>query len=175
MNLELAAMRWLWLEKKCHYIVEQRTPRHGMGQPDVIGVTKDRYLVEVEIKRSVSDFRADRAKNHRQNSSNGFHLVKYFYYLMPYKVFEKVELEIPEWAGVLTLGEDQIMPVVKCRAPSLTGKKLSLKECAKMARAIVNHSMTTRIQLERAKQRFRDGDVEPCAWLWDQSLGSYQI
>ncbi len=31
-DMEYAAMRWLWLEKDCHYILEQRSPRYQNGR-----------------------------------------------------------------------------------------------------------------------------------------------
>ena len=40
MNLELMALNWLWLEKHCHYLIEQRAPRAWLGSPDVLGCAR---------------------------------------------------------------------------------------------------------------------------------------
>jgi hypothetical protein len=101
-NLELMAMRWLWLDRNCHYVLRELSPRYSLGKPDVLGVTKDRYLTEIEIKRSVSDFRSDSRKWCRRNRDlNLKSMPKQFYYLMPSTLADKLVSEIPDWAGLV--------------------------------------------------------------------------
>ena len=177
MNLELMAMRWLWLERKCHYIVEQRSPRYRLGSPDVLGVTKDRYLVEIEIKRSVSDFRADFRKRHRINrDSNIADFPKQFYYLTPKELAEKLLPKIPEWAGLMCGDESGYSCTVMKVAPvNRLSQKLSIRECVKMCRCMANHMMTTLYKLDTERRRFIEQDSTLFVNWTDAKVGTYEI
>lgn len=176
MNLELAAMRWLWLERNCHYIVEQRSPRYRIGSPDVLGVTKDRYLIEIEVKRSASDFRADFQKRHRVNRDvNITEMPKQFYYLMPKVLAEKLLSKVPEWAGLMYSESGYTCTVLKTAPVNRLSKKLSLVECVKMCRCMVNHTMSVRGNIESAmRSRINYDETTFVEWV-DCENGTYSI
>lgn len=181
MNLELMAMRWLWLEKMCHYILEQRTPRPCGGIPDVIGITKTRFLIEIEIKRSVADFRADKKKSgvRCRETADRFYadqFPKYFYYFMPKKIADKVMDEIPVWAGLIVVDENDHRPTVVKKAPSnKESKRITLKECVRAVRLMCNHMMTTEIYLETHKNRFVHKDTVWFTQWIKAEVGTYEI
>lgn len=155
MSLETIAMRWLWLEKNCHYILRERIPRWGTGDPDVLGITKDRYFIEIEIKRSVSDFLADAKKPHRKNRE--FYIEqqpKYFYYFAPKEIAEKIVDRIPPWAGLLY--SDGITAISMKPAPANTkSRRVCLKECVKVTRQMVNHLMSLEIKIDHQMNSWR--------------------
>jgi len=165
------AMRWLWLDKMCHYVLEQRSPRLFRGVPDVIGITKSRFLIEIEIKRSVADFRNDAKKPHIERRGTAEYSMigadytlknspKYFYYLMPRKIAEKVINEIPPWAGLMCERENEMTAMVLKKAPANSqSKRLSIKECIRAVRLMVNHMMTTQLDMETQKNRFIHNDT----------------
>lgn len=64
---------------------------------DMLIVTKNRYLTEVEIKISLSDLKADFKKKHQHKDEN----IKNFYYAFPEEMKEKAIELIPEEAGIL--------------------------------------------------------------------------
>lgn len=64
---------------------------------DMLIVTKNRYLTEVEIKISLSDLKADFKKEHQHKDEN----IKNFYYAFPEEMKEKAIELIPEGAGIL--------------------------------------------------------------------------
>ena len=64
---------------------------------DMLIVTKNRYLTEVEIKISLSDLKADFKKEHQHKDEN----IKNFYYAFPAEMKEKAIELIPEEAGIL--------------------------------------------------------------------------
>ncbi|TXH59336.1 MAG: hypothetical protein E6Q97_00135 [Desulfurellales bacterium] len=103
MSLEVQVMAWLRFEKRCPLVLFERTPRFCVGgRPDVIGVTKDRYLVEVEIKRTLSDFKANQKKRHvliRHLKLEAW--PKQFYFMVPHTLVEKVKPLLPDYAGLL--------------------------------------------------------------------------
>lgn len=158
MSLELAAMRWLWIEQKCLVVLEQRTPCYGVGQPDVIGITPGRFVTEIEIKRSASDFRADFKKPHRINRQyfpSGH--PRLFYYMMPSDLGGKLIGEIPEWAGLLKAEENHPYAEVVKRSPiNKESKKLSIKQCTRLARMMTAHVMGYAIANNSIKQAWRN-------------------
>jgi hypothetical protein len=177
MNLELMAMRWLWLEKNCHYVLEQRTPRYQIGLPDVLGVTKDRYLVEIETKRTASDFRADFKKRHR--AARDFYISKQprqFYYLMPRELAKKLKDEIPAWAGLMQNHDNEFsVEIVKIAPVNKASERLSIRECVKMARCMTNHMMSYANSNATLFQRFlNDGSFDHTDWVGCEN-GTYTI
>ena len=64
---------------------------------DILSVSKNMFLREVEIKVSVSDFKADLQKKHQHIDEN----VRQFYYAVPDYILEKVKSLVPENAGIL--------------------------------------------------------------------------
>lgn len=63
---------------------------------DILSVTKNNYLREVEIKISVSDFKADFKKKHNHEGN-----IKQFYYAVPYYILDDIKDLVPEHAGIL--------------------------------------------------------------------------
>jgi hypothetical protein len=145
MNLELQAIRWLLYERKCYLALCERSPRAWCcGEPDALGITKARYMVEVEIKRTLSDFRADRQKRSREENYRAVHahrLPKEFYYLVPKELGDSVREKLPVWAGLLTWNGVTVSTVVVAPV-NRESKRLDLKESVKLARAIANHSVS---------------------------------
>jgi putative uncharacterized protein FNV0627 len=63
---------------------------------DILSVTKNNYLREIEIKISVSDFKADFKKKHNHEGN-----IRQFYYAVPYYVLDDIKDLVPEHAGIL--------------------------------------------------------------------------
>jgi len=66
---------------------------------DMFLIKKSGYAVEVEIKRSVSDFRADFKKGHNHKERNN--KITEFYYAFPESIYEKCKDSVPEHAGII--------------------------------------------------------------------------
>lgn len=139
-------MRWLRFEKRCALILCERSPRAwSCGEPDVLGVTDARYLYEIEVKRTLSDFRADAKKFCRANRQMYISKQpKQFYYLMPPKVAAKAEVSIPHWAGLMVPNEHRCteIKVIKQAPTNTESKRLSLKECVHMAKLLSNFAIS---------------------------------
>lgn len=177
MTLELAAMRWLWLEQNCITVICERTPVYGIGQPDVLGVTPGRYLTEIEVKRSVSDFRADFKKPHRFKQGVEQLKTRQFYYMVAPSIVSKVEPEIPEWAGLMTIDEKyQSKQILIKKAPvNKNAIKLNLKQCVRLARAMTNHAMSVMIANHSIRDlRMNDAKFDFAEWV-DCEKGTYLI
>lgn len=176
-NLEFMAMRWLWLEKDCHYILEQRTPRHCGGIPDVIGITKARFLVEIEIKRSAADFKADFLKHQRKlENLQPKYRARFFYYMMPRELAEKLLPQMPEHAGLLCNSENNYTATVLKRAVSNpASERLSVKECVRACRMMVNHMMTKSENLHTTKSNFIHRDSQSFVHWVKADQGTYEI
>jgi len=174
MRLELAAMRWLWLGKGCHYILEQRSPRWHLGAPDILGVTKCRHLIEIEIKRSVSDFKADDKKYYRRELYIN-KMARQFYYLTPPEIVGKIKPLLPPWAGLMSTNEAELVYVEQEAPVNKAATRLTIKECVKLSRCMVNHLMSYVIALENNHQKFLRRDDQAFIELEDANAGTWQI
>ncbi len=102
-------------ELGCHYGVEKGqivVPNVLLGsyEADFITITKSDYLIEVEIKISISDFRADFKKKHYHDCPE----VNALYYALPKELYEKHNAEIEEscdkvGAGIILIDE-KVLP-----------------------------------------------------------------
>lgn len=160
MNLELMAMKWLRFERRCPIVIRERSPRSCIGRPDVLGVTASRYLIEIEIKRSVSDFHADARKSHRTPSwmdSFKVKLPKLFYYLVPEEIRETVERRLNGHAGLLYALNCSVF-VARSAPVNRDSKRLSLIECGRLVHLMANHIISAENSLESiiGQQRYCD-------------------
>lgn len=158
MRLEYIALRWLLYEKKCHAALYERSPCSCLwSRPDVLGVTKARFLIEVEVKRSLSDFKANSKKHHVRNREDYLHRwPKQFYYFVPEALALKVQPLVPDWAG-LAKSNGVTFEVVKVAPDNNLSRRLNVKECAQLFRCQSNQLAAAESNLERMRQSFRDG------------------
>ncbi len=166
MNLELMAMRWLRWEKRCEFVMLERCPRGSCGEPDVIGITRSRYMTEIEIKRSMSDFRADAHKPHRNMwSINPAPLPKQIYYLAPSELAKKLIPLVPTWAGLMAgpTGDDFNLRVLKTAPVNQLSRRLTIKECCRILHLMSNHAISVFEQRQSAIDRFVRG-----GWQWPE-------
>lgn len=166
MNLELIAMRWMRYERKLPVVMRERSPRMWLcGEPDVIGITPSRYLVEIEIKRSVSDFRADFKKRSRINREAYIHLApKQFYYLVLPDMVDRVEPIVPAWAGLMTTHSNEMSVVLVKTAPvNRASKRLTINESARLVHMMANHLLTVEERCDKVMNNFRNG-YDPLPW-----------
>jgi len=66
---------------------------------DMLIVRPSGYAVEVEIKRTRSDFLADFKKRHTHNDKR----IKALYYAFPEELYEKCKDDVPDGAGILAI------------------------------------------------------------------------
>lgn len=172
MSLEFQGALWLKLEKKCPLVLFEKTPRYGHGQPDVLGVNERRFIFEIEVKRTISDFRANAKKPHIINRETlpefAERFPRQFWYLLPLKLAEKIHEEVPKWAGLLALTEEMqdagyYTPLrIKSLKPAPTNqvsRKLSLAECARLLKNVGNEIFSLRCsQLYARNQTAFSGD-----------------
>ncbi len=83
-----------WLDTEADPMIWKNIVNH---ECDMLIVSKNQYLTEVEIKISLSDLRADFKKEHQHKDEN----IKNFYYAFPEEMKDKAIELIPEEAGIL--------------------------------------------------------------------------
>lgn len=100
---ELRASGAAWLRYKRQYplISFERSPSWH-SRPDIYAVTDDRYVVEIEIKTSFPDFKADAKKIKWEKQKKK---PRQFYYLVPPELVQKVELLLKPEHGLMTVSE----------------------------------------------------------------------
>lgn len=109
---------------------------------DTLVVRRSRITIEMEIKVTLGDFRADAAKKEKHEAmTKGYHIksawggerrvegwgANYFSYVVPHTIAEKVEAELPKHAGLIIVGEFGHIET-KVDPPKLHGGKLTDKQ-----------------------------------------------
>jgi len=121
--------------------------REASAIPDIIVVTSDGYVIETEVKISMSDFRNDRKKQKHKfwrQSGSGYRPIHKFYFAVPFKLANQVALKCEQlfpYAGVLGVEEPKFNhtwihdAVKEYRRPRILGdRKLQVMEIANMVR-----------------------------------------
>lgn len=111
----------------------------GGGVADVVMVTKARYIVEFEIKISLSDWNADQHKDKWQHPSRK--KISRFYYVVPEWLAAKAPDWLPPNAGIISVTEGGYCKVVK-EAPKSMAYKATVKDYAKFYRSCYYKHMT---------------------------------
>lgn len=110
-ELVASAAQWLRYKRQCFLIATERG-LYPWGRPDVFGVTLQRRTIEVEVKVTLADFRANAKKRISGLPRAHWHPWQ-FYFIVPPALVESVALELPEWSGLLTL--DTYRDYLPCR------------------------------------------------------------
>ena len=86
----------------------------GQHECDVLIVTSSGYATEIEIKISVSDFKADFAKGHHHRNA----FIKRLYYCVPSDIREKIEPMVPADAGLIVVDTKTLWLDIVKEAPA---------------------------------------------------------
>ena len=100
---------------------------------DFLAVRQTGYVIEVEIKRSLSDMKAEARKKHNHESNK----VVEFYYCFPKDILEQCTPFVPDRAGILSIvhnGYRWKVSVVKSPKRHKEAVKLTTKEVGKILR-----------------------------------------
>lgn len=153
LNLELYAASWLVNMRNCMIVLREMCPRPAglVGEPDVFGVTRARFCHEIEIKRSLADFHADKTKHCRRNRD--FYptcMTKYFWFCVPEELADKVNGALPPYAGLLAC-DDRGCVRVRVESPiNKASKKLSIKECVQLGHQVSLYANRLDLRLHAA-------------------------
>ncbi len=117
-----------------------------MHECDLLILTKNRYIWEVEIKVSKADLIADKKKAHGHISSN----VKRLYFALPHYIEDYIQ-HIPDRAGVILVNKPRTRLSCEVVRPAKNekGYQLSDKEVLKMA-------MLGAMRIWNLKQKLKD-------------------
>lgn len=95
-EIELALSRYFNISK---HICMPASTIFFNHEIDFLAIRKSGYAIEVEIKRSVSDMKAESKKDHNHESNK----IKELYFAFPDKIFDKCVPLVPEHAGILKI------------------------------------------------------------------------
>lgn len=70
---------------------------------DILAISKKYSLIEIEIKRSVADCKADKKKEHKHKDKH--HRLQYQYFAVPKSILVECVPYIPEHFGILTVDD----------------------------------------------------------------------
>lgn len=138
--LKAVVAQWLRYERGCMLVLIERPPRYPwFGVPDVVGVGFDRTVIEVEVKCSLSDFKANDKKRVMAMRKQGVtDPPRQFYFMVPRSLVDKVEHLMPSDAGLLTTHESAqnaytglpFLVVERKAAACKASRRMTLKELA---------------------------------------------
>jgi hypothetical protein len=159
-DLEFFGMCWLAYDRRCIGVCRERQCRFQLGEPDILGLLPSRYTIEIEIKRSMADFYANKLKRHIRFRESLLEIwPRQFYFLVPPNLVASAKKALPEWAGLATINNHGIngFTVISVAPVNKESKKLTIFECAKMMRGITKHVIKNEEMQRRWKTQFRDG------------------
>lgn len=197
MSLEFRAAWWLKWEKRCPLVIMERSPREFFcGKPDVLGITDARFMLEVEVKRSLSDFKANAQKHHNQQLNSNDEEIrnkfaanspKQFWFMVPRNLVDKVLPFLPAHAGLLTEDEKHYaINVIKPSPVNRLSTRLSLKECVMLVRLTGNQIISMQEGAQKRTELFlqnhddeefygKNYDYNARAYVWRPDYSNYQI
>jgi hypothetical protein len=144
----------MYLYEKAYPIISSRYTGFGIGEADVISISKTDYIYEYEIKISKSDFKKDFIKEKHnniinekytiQNKDGVFYLApNCFYFVVPENLIT-IE-EIPVYAGLIYFNESGIFTIIK-KAPFIH----KIKATEKFIRSVA-HNLTCKLVFNKIK------------------------
>jgi hypothetical protein len=129
-TLKAVAAQWLRYERQCMIVALERGPSRWWGRPDVLGVTLGRRLIEIEIKQTVADFKANARKECMAMRAQGVALPpQQFYFLVPFGILDKVRTLCPTTAGILCPDPNGINSYSGLPNVLIAKKAAVLREC----------------------------------------------
>jgi hypothetical protein len=91
-----------WLAKEFNYrqniVVPNVSWGLGLHECDLLVLRASGFAVEIEIKRSLADLKAESKKRHIHTSEK----IREFWFAVPHQIYDKAVDLVPEKAGILT-------------------------------------------------------------------------
>ena len=121
-------------KRQCPVIVFERGLSY-MDIPDVLILSQDRRLIEVEVKVSVSDFRNDAKKRkHNPYWQSHFFPRKQKYYCVPQTMADKIKDLVPQDWGLMQMWETTVIDVLKKAPINKDASRLAIRQVEEMVR-----------------------------------------
>jgi hypothetical protein len=131
-------LHYLRYQRQCPLVWTQRSPwNRGDHRPDVVAITRDRRVIEIEVKLSRSDFAANDGKHCMSHGARPpvWEKCKQFWFAVPMEVAPEVAAIVPDYAGLLGVPESPWDVRVLVRAPSRrNAPRLSARDMVRVAR-----------------------------------------
>ena len=152
-EMEVAIAKHFGIRK--HIIVPNLSWGFFNHECDMFLIRTTGYGFEVEIKRSVSDFRADFKKKHghvdKQNR------IIQLYYAFPKELLSKVKAEVPDECGIITIeklsDKRHIVRMIRDAKRRKGARALTDKEIAKISRLGVMRIWSLKDKLNKLKYK----------------------
>lgn len=133
------ALAWLHFKRGCPVVLFERDPvSNGLWRPDVLGITNSRKRIEVELKTTLSDFRANENKQVVQRREEWIAQWPWkFFFFVPQSMVASAIAESPPWAGILSRSIYGVY-VVRESPINNCSKRMTVKQCIRTAYLLSN-------------------------------------
>jgi len=166
-DVRLRVFKYLRYKRQCGIVVFERG-LWSSDKPDILAVTKSDYLIEVEIKVTLADYRADQSKykwriQERCLPVGGQTRNRRFYYAAPTELAEKIMPELRPGCGLMAVSDSGYDPVW-CRVPAPINKgaqKLTPAQIAELVRHQTGTLASALTEIESLKKRLAEAKAQP--------------
>ena len=117
------------------------------SEADLITVQKSGYVNEIEIKLTKADLKRDfkkrkhaymlESKNQSNPNYSRLHTPNYFWFCIPKTLLPKIDFDIPEDYGIITVDENGGWPDIHKRAKIMHRDKVTDKQIRQIARSLM--------------------------------------
>jgi len=146
--VKLCIAQYFRYQRQCKLVAFERAV-HSLGWyvPDILIVNNDRKLIEIEVKVTLADFKADAKKRIWKTRDTGkVKMPHQFYYGIPAELEEKIKPIMRKDCGLIRIGDKKewqnygdVVSVAKTAPVNKESKRLTARELVEM----VNHQTGT--------------------------------
>lgn len=136
---------WLRYDRRCIMVCWEREILGLFSRrPDMIGVTHSRHVIEVEIKRTMTDFRANGKKKYHRHAAGAEYQPRQFYFFVPPELEAAATAELPEGAGLMTAGPSISYGLLRVRIikPAPVNKHSPRLDLRRMTEMVMHQTAT---------------------------------
>lgn len=131
-QVEISLMHWCDIRR--NVVVDRIKHINGLFafEADMLMVRPSGYMIGFEIKVSKADFNADKKKSHFNNPVR-YEKFRHYYYVVADNIVDHALNNIPEFCGLMSVGSDGRLHVVK-QPPIISDYKLTTEQQFAVAR-----------------------------------------
>lgn len=137
-RMRAAVIGWLRYERQCHLVCWERSPfPDHRYRPDIIAVTRKWKVIEVELKQTLGDFKANESK---RGVKMRLFFPQQFYFCVPPPLVEAVKPLLMDGAGLLTVEDNRFGPSIVSVVGATNHKAATLISKFAVARMVAHQS-----------------------------------
>ena len=158
-RMRAACIGWLRYERQCHLAFWERSPFPDHRYiPDLIAINRSWKVIEVELKQSIHDFKANDKK---RGITVRYYFPAQFYFCVPRELVERVKPLMRKGIGLLTLKDkdDRFGPQIEVITAATTNREATPISKFAVARMVAHQTASLHracVALSKTQNTLRD-------------------